>query len=167
MSAITAFNTRQPDMITETILLIERNVRVMLCGLVFFLLLFSEYLGISRRHVLFGVAVGFGLFDAINMLVATAMSHPTLLHKSTLNEINSAAYVVACLTWLVYVAHPKTLLAGQVASEVRSPEAPLKDWNEVLEHARAQIPAESLLDTMDKTVEQLLYTREHSNVAAK
>ncbi len=162
MSAVTAYNFNHIDIVTGTILLIERNVRVMLCGLVFFLILFSEYLGISRRHVLFGVAVGFGFFDAINMLVTTAMSHATRLHRSTLNEINSAAYVVACLIWLIYTAHPKTVLSGQVALGSRS-----ADWNEALEDVRMPVPAESLLDTMDKTVEQLLYPREQSNASIK
>ena len=55
----------------------------MQCGLVFFLLLFSEYLGISRRSLLFGISLGFGLFAAINMLVATGMgNHGGLLHQS-------------------------------------------------------------------------------------
>lgn len=162
MSAITAVSHGNIDTITNTIFLVDRNVRVLLCGLVFFLLMFSEYLGISRRHLLFGVAVGFGFFNAMNMLVATAMSHPTLLHRSTLNEINSGAYMVACLVWLIYVANPKTLLSGQAASETRS-----RNWNEALEDVRTQVPVESLLDTMDKTVEQLLYPTDQSKVAVK
>jgi len=166
MSAITASNApTQPgggDLITSSILMVDRNVRVMLCGLVFFLLMFSEYLGISRRHVLFGVAVGFGFFSAIHMLVATALSHSPALHRATLASINSGAYVIACMIWLAYVAYPKTLLAGETASEARP-----KDWNEALEEARAKIPAESLLDTMDKTVAQLLNHREPRKVAVQ
>ncbi len=161
MSAIAAINQNQPDNITSTVLLVDRNVRVMLCGLVFFLLMFSEYLGISRRHVLFGVAVGFGFISAIHMLVATAVAHQTILQRTTLSSINSGAYVIACLIWLAYVGYPKTLLAG----ETRSDERP-KDWNDALAEARARIPSESLLDTMDKTVAQLLDRREHHRVAA-
>ena len=151
-----------PDGITGTILLVDRNVRVMLCGLVFFLLMFSEYLGISRRHLLFGVAVGFGFFSSIHMLVIRRCHTRRLLHRNTLSTINSGAYVVACIIWLAYVASPKTLLAGQAVSE----DGP-KNWNEALEEARAQIPSESLLDTMDKTVAQLLSHREQQNVPAK
>ncbi len=161
MSAVTA-TSHNPDAITSTILLVDRNVRVMLCGLVFFLLMFSEYLGISRRHLLFGVAVGFGFFSAIHMLVVTAASHPTILHRSTLSAINSGAYVVACLIWLGYIASPKTLLAGQTVAEAQP-----ADWNEALEDARAQISSESLLDTIDQTVAQLLSRREQHKVALK
>jgi hypothetical protein len=154
MSAITAINYNHTDPITSSILMVDRNVRVMLCGLVFFLLMFTEYLGISRKHVLFGVAVGFGFFSATHMLIATAVAHWTVLHRSTLAMMNSAAYDVAALIWLGYVAHPGTLVAGQMAPENRS-----KDWNEALEDARSPFPAESLLDTMDRTVAQLLYHR--------
>jgi hypothetical protein len=154
MSVVTATNAsqNQVDAVTSTIFLVQRNIRVMQCGLIFFLLLFSEYLGISRRHILFGVAVGFGFFAAINMLFSTAMSHGTALKKTTLSEINSAAYVISCLVWLGYVAYPKTLRAGETSAEIRS-----KDWNTALEDARTQVQGESLLDSMDKTVEQLLY----------
>ncbi len=162
MSAITATNHNHVDALTGTILMVDRNVRVMLCGLVFFLLMFSEYLGISRRHVMFGVAVGFGFFSAIHMLFATAVAHATVLHRSTLTAINSGGYVIACIVWLGYVAHPGTLLAGETVSEARP-----KDWNEALEEARAKIPSESLLESMDKTVAQLLYHREQHKVAAK
>jgi len=151
LSAVTTSNSSNPDLITSTILMVDRNVRVMLCGLVFFLLMFSEYLGISRRHVLFGVAVGFGFFSAMHMLVATALSHPTILHRNTLTLINSAAYVISCIVWLGYVAHPKTLVAGQPVTEAR-PE----DWNKALEEARARIPSESFLDNMDKMVAQAI-----------
>ena len=154
MSAVT-MSSQNPDKLTETILLVDRNVKVMLCGLVFFLLMFSEYLGISRRHLLFGVSVGFGFFSAIHMLVATAMSHQTVLNRITLGLINSGAYVIACLIWLGYVANRNTLLAGEKAAEPKGAVL-----NEALTDLRSQVPAESLLDTMDELVTRLFH-REH------
>jgi hypothetical protein len=67
MWAITATPSSRLDTITNGIVLVQRNVRLMQCGLAAFLLLFSEYLGISRRHVLFGITLGFGLFAAVSM----------------------------------------------------------------------------------------------------
>ena len=159
MSALNSPSTSRLDDITSTILLVDRNVRIMLCGLVFFLLMFSEYLGISRRHVMFGVAVGFGFLSAIHMLVAMAITHPTVLHRSILTSINSGAYVIACLIWLGYVANPKTLVAGETVAEAQTDQV-----NHALEQARAQIPSESLLDTMDRTVAQLFARREQQKV---
>ena len=160
--SVSGATTRHLDDLTKGIMLVDRNVQILLCGLVFFLLMFSEYLGISRRHVMFGVAVGFGFFSSIHMLVTMAVEHRTVLHRNTLTAINTGAYLIACLIWLAYIANPKTLLAGQTVSEAKS-----KDWNEALEEARAQIPSESLLDTMDKTVAQLLNHPEQHNVLIK
>jgi len=153
MWAITAGQSSQNDTITNGILLVQRSVRLMQCGLVFFLLLFSEYLGISRRHVLFGIALGFGLFASVNMLYAAAVAHGTVLKVAILRPVNSAAYDVACLIWLVY-----TVLAparSSALSPIRSPE-----WNSALEDARGPVGPDSLLDSMDRTVERLLYPRE-------
>src|SRR6202789_1137109 len=103
MWAINAAHKPANGPITDAILLADRSVRLMQCGLVFFLLLFSEYLGISRRSMLFGISLGFGFFAAINMLVVTGMSHPSgVVHESTLRHINSAAYTLAVIVWLGY-----------------------------------------------------------------
>src|ERR1035437_4198407 len=104
MWAITAAHTSQVDSITNGILLVQRSVRLMQCGLVFFLLLFSEYLGISRRHLVFGIALGFGIFASISMLGATAVAHQTFMHASVLRQINNAAYDIAVVIWLGYTA---------------------------------------------------------------
>jgi hypothetical protein len=162
MWAITAAHSNEVDTITNGIFLVQRSVRLMQCGLVFFLLLFSEYLGISRRHVLFGIALGFGIFASVNMLFAAAVAHGTFVHVAVLRQINSAAYNVAVIIWLGY-----TVLA-QAGSRVALASARSKDWNYALEDARVQPAADSLLDTMDRTVERLLYPREEvkASVAA-
>ena len=154
MWAINTFHSadgRAPLM--NVILLADRSVRLMQCGLVFFLVLFSEYLGISRRHLLFGIALGFGLFASVNMLVATGMSHPSMVHASVLRRINMAAYDVAALIWLSY-----TMLAPSRSSALAATRSP--EWNSALEDARVPAEADSLLDSMDRTVERLLYLRE-------
>lgn len=160
MWAITSGQKSDDGAIIGSILLAQRSVRLMQCGLVFFLLLFSEYLGISRRSPLFGISLGFGLFAAMNMLVTTGMSHPSILGKMTLRHINSEAYLVSVLLWLGY-AWASTPSESKIAEAVvlRS-----KDLNLALEDARVQPVADSLLDTMDRTVERLLYPREESKI---
>ena len=160
MWAISAAQSSRLDNLTGGILLVQRSVRLMQCGLVFFLLLFSEYLGISRRHVLFGIALGFGIFASVSMLVAAAVSHGTFVHVSVLRQINNAAYDFSVLIWLGY-----TVLAP-VRSSVALAAARSKDWNYALENAKVQPAADSLLDTMDRTVERLLYPREEAGANA-
>lgn len=160
MWAITASPSSRLDTITDGIVLVQRSVRLMQCGLVFFLLLFSEYLGISRRHVLFGIALGFGIFASVSMLVAAAVAHGTFVHVSVLRPITMAAYDFSVLIWLGY-----TVLAP-VRSSVALAAARSKDWNYALEDAKVQPAADSLLDTMDRTVERLLYPREEAGANA-
>lgn len=102
MWALTRIHSDGRESITAGVLLTDRSVRLMQCGLGFFILLVSEYLGISRRHVLYGIALGFGLFTSVNMLVATGMPHPNIIHTSVLWRINLTACDLAALIWLGY-----------------------------------------------------------------
>ena len=159
MWAISSSHSDQADMVMNTIFLVDRSIRLMQCGLVFFLLLFSEYLGISRRNMLFGIALGFGLYASVSMLVASGMSHPSIVHVSILRWIKSGSYNAAVLLWLGY-----TLMAPS-RSTVAQAVARSKDWNYALENAHAPSDAASLLDTMDRTVERLLYPREEAKAS--
>ncbi len=160
MWAINSAHKSQSDMVGSLMLLADRSVRLMQCGLVFFLLLFSEYLGIPHRSMLFGISLGFGFFASVNMLVATALSHRGMLRPDTLSEINSAAYLVSVMIWFGYSLAAAPARSG-VAEELLQRS---KDWNSVLEDARVPAAEDSLLDTMDRTVERLLYPPQESAV---
>jgi hypothetical protein len=120
---------------------------------VFFILLFSEYLGISRRNVLFGISLGFGFFAAVNMLVLTAFAHNGALSKLSGSRISGCAYVLSALVWLAYTALPAKQRIAVKAAVVS------QKWDYALDDARNALPVECLLDTMDQTVERLLYHR--------
>jgi predicted transporter len=154
MWAITSWRGTQIDNVTNAIFVVDRSVRMMQCGLVLFMLLFSEYLGISRRNVLFGIAVGFGFFAAVNMLVMTALTHQGVISKANLSRISGLAYIISTLMWLAYAVLPATARVGMK----QAAEATHK-WDRALDDARNPAPAVSLLDTMDQTVERLLYHR--------
>jgi hypothetical protein len=145
--------------VTDAMMLADRSLRLMQCGLVFFLILFSSYLGLPHRSLLFGISLGFGFFAAVNMLVATAVSRHGLLTSAALSRINGLAYLVSVCIWLGY-----TLATAPVTSQATA-DSPLrtKDWNVALDEVRV-LPADSLLDSMDRTVERLLYPPEQSGV---
>jgi len=159
MWAISSIRTDQVDMLRNSIFLVDRSIRLMQCGLVFFLLLFSEYLGISRRSMLFGIALGFGLFASVSMLVSAGMSHPWVAHLAIMRWIKSATYDLAVVLWMGYT------LFAPVRSEATLTMVRSKEWNDALENAHQQAGADSLLDNMDRTVERLLYPRDEAKVA--
>jgi hypothetical protein len=75
--------------------------RVAQCALILLLFCFRKYLGISFSSMAYGIALGFGLFAATNMLVAgiTRFAGPSHM---LLSQINSTAYLTASLIWLAY-----------------------------------------------------------------
>jgi hypothetical protein len=152
MWAITSWHASEIDNLTNIIYLVGRCVRMMQCALVFFMLLFSEYLGISRRNVVFGISIGFGFYAGVNMLVITALSHTSLLSHLALKRMNSLAYLSSMVIWLAYSSMQSTVRSG-----ARQTEQASQKWDVALDEARNVQPAVSLLDSMDKTVERLLY----------
>src|SRR5260370_7700048 len=56
----------------EAIMTAQRCVRIIQVGMVLFLLFFARYLGVSRRQHSFGIALGFGTFPMVELvLIAT------------------------------------------------------------------------------------------------
>jgi hypothetical protein len=95
------------------------------------------------------------------MLVVTALSHQTVIGKLNLNRINSAAFLVSALVWLAYTALPTKQRSAVNAAAVAT-----QHWDLALDDARNTPPAVSLLDSMDQTVERLLYHRQAEEKAA-
>jgi hypothetical protein len=154
MWAVTSWRGSGIDNITSAIYLGTRCVRMMQCGLVFFMLLFSEYLSISRRNLVFGISIGFGIHAAVNMLIMTAASHPTGMTKVVLNEVNAGAWLVSMLIWLAY-----TLMPVKERGAVKVPAATSDRWDTAVDEVRNAPPSVSLLDSIDQTVDRLLYDR--------
>src|SRR5215813_4636053 len=162
MWAVTSWNSTGIDNITNSIYLVSRCVRMVQCALVFFMLLFSEYLGISRRNFVFGISIGIGFFAGVNMLVVTALFNQSFLRAVTVRRLNSCAYIVAMLIWLAYSLLPSTVRSAVTRKVLASSSK----WDIALDEARNPVPEVSLLDSMDQTVERLLYHRgAHSSAA--
>lgn len=87
------------------LLSLERSVRVMQCGLVLFLLMFSRYLGSSWRHRSFGIALGFGVFAVVEF-VLLGLQFANVISRTMMNIFNMGAYDTAIVIWLVYAIAP-------------------------------------------------------------
>ena len=154
MWAVTSWRDTGMDNVQNAIYLVGRCVRMVQCALVFFMLLFSEHLGISRRNIVFGISIGLGFYAAVNMLVMTALGHHSVFSNHMLSRINSVAWVTSMLIWLGYAVLPST-----VRESAAVPLEASAKWDLALDEARNPVPAVSLLDSMDQTVERLLYHR--------
>ena len=67
LSVVVAFsNSSDRDPQVHALTTLQRSVGVVQLGLILFLLLFSRFLGVSRKQVSFGIALGFGLFAGVD-----------------------------------------------------------------------------------------------------
>src|ERR1035441_8826954 len=70
LSLVVAFsNSLDRDPLVHALATLQRSVGVVQLGLILFLLLFSRFLGVSRKQVSFGIALGFGLFAGVDLLM--------------------------------------------------------------------------------------------------
>jgi hypothetical protein len=89
--------------VIESILIADRSARLMLCLLAVLLLLGARHLGISRRSILYGIAMGFVVY----MLAKVVLDSVALMHLASgpiVRHLSSVFYLSACALWLIYAA---------------------------------------------------------------
>jgi hypothetical protein len=133
--------------LVEAIITVQRCVRVIQCGLILFLLVFSKYLGVSWRQHSFGIALGFGGFAGVElaMLALHASSHAS---EAAVNLVNLAGYNLAIATWLTYA-----LLKS--AARENAANLPLSQrWEQSLTDLQHPVPSDSLIPMFEGMVDR-------------
>jgi hypothetical protein len=134
----------------QGVLTLQRSVRVVQCGLVLLLLIFSRYLGITWRQKSFGIALGFGGFASVELLLVALRVGHVEFTLSAQSLLNMATYNVAILTWLVYVLVKSP--AREIAANTFRPERWEVSLNDI-QHPRSP---ESLIPMFESMVERAL-----------
>jgi hypothetical protein len=157
VSAVVAFsNSPNYSPIVHAVTTLQRSVRFVQFGLVIFLLLFSRYLGISRRQYSFGIALGFGFFASIE-LVLLALNSGGFLHKDSFALVNMTTYIAAILAWVRYTFLPNP------AQTVPANHFQTERWEESLADLQHPANSDSLIPMFEGMVERAL--SRSSNVA--
>jgi hypothetical protein len=143
--------------LVQAVLTVQRCVRVIQCGLVLFLLVFSRYLMVSWRQQSFGIAMGFGSFASVEMIIV-ALSAGGYISVSTRTEHavstwNMVAYNIAILVWLGYA------LGKSVAREPSVRVLASQRWEQSLSELQRPVPAESLIPMFEGIVDRALSRR--------
>ncbi len=144
--AAASANSEQGPLV-QSVLTVQRCVRIIQFGLILFLLLFSKYVGISRRRRSFGIALGFGFYAGVELLIVSLRASASI-SESALNLINSTAFCGTMIIWLVYF---------RVTEERRQPTSVLltsQRWEESLADIQHPMPADSLIPMFESMVEQ-------------
>jgi hypothetical protein len=143
------------DPVTRSILVVQRCVRVVQCGLVIFLLAFCKNLRVAWRRLSFGIALGFGLFSGAELLT-TAFYSGSHVHGRAANLLMLLSYDLGMLVWLNY-----TLLNRR---DALVPVLIPQRWDEALTDIQPQNSGESLIPMFEHMVDQALSKAQHSQV---
>src|SRR6266704_738118 len=77
LSIVNAFSSQQTsaDRVVSAVLAFDRSVRVMQCGLFLLLLVLCRFLKNCWRQHVFGIALGFGVFASIELMLVSIVTH--------------------------------------------------------------------------------------------
>ena len=131
--------------LVQAVLTVQRCVRVIQVGLVLFLLVFSKYLGVSRRQPSFGIALGFGSFASVELFLL-ALHISGHLSQVSISLLNMVAYNLSIALWLVYALLKK---------EMRESTSTLllsQRWEQSLTDLHVPVPSDSLIPAFEGMV---------------
>jgi len=114
--------------------ILERTVRLMQCGLLVFLFLFSRYFALSWRNCAFGIALGFGILATME-LADYAIRSQIGVGSYLLDYLGMATYHCCVLTWIFYLVAPEP---RTYRMQKKLPEHDLEVWNEELQRLLQQ-----------------------------
>lgn len=139
--------------LTQAILTVERCVRVIQCGLVLFLIVFSRYLAISWRKVSCGIALGFGTFAFVELLVV-ALSSSRSVSYSASSLVLLGTYTISILIWMVYV------VMKQRSPQASASQFATQRWDQSLTDIQHPVTDDSLIPLFENMVDRAL-SRNH------
>jgi hypothetical protein len=148
VSVVVAFsNSYDESPVVHALSTLQRSVRIVQFGLILFLLLFSRFLGVSRKQISFGISLGFGLFAGIELLLY-ALNSGGFVQLNQMNRINMITYLSAIVVWLGYSVSRKAVRqAGTNRLQTERWEEGLAD----LQHPEA---SDSLIPMFEGMVER-------------
>jgi len=149
--------------IFAAILALERSMRVMQAGLVLFLFLFSQQVGLTHNHRVFGISLGFGIVAATDLTLVTLRATMGTVISEVFNILKTGAYLCSTVVWLQYVLlkEPERVRVEQVYEA--------QHWNYALANATASEASsqDAFIPMIESAVERVLQHRRGSDIESK
>ena len=133
----------------QAIMTSQRCVRIIQVGMVLFLLFFAHYVGINRRQLSFGIALGFGSFAVMELILICSWVGNHLSGPAT-SLLNMGAYNSSLLMWLGYVYLKRP--ARDASFSLLQPQR----WEQSLSDIHHPVPADSLIPMFEGMVDRAL-----------
>ena len=151
VAAVVSVSANSPHMSPwiQAIITSQRCVRIIQVGMVMFLLFFAQYVGVSRKQHSFGIALGFGTFAVIELILICSWvgNH---LGDPWMSIINMTAYNVSLTVWISYVAVKRP--TRDVSRSLLQPQR----WEQSLTDIHHPLPADSLIPMFEGMVDRAL-----------
>jgi Tfp pilus assembly protein PilZ len=133
------------DPVGRNVLILQRCVEVIQCGMLLFLLAFCKPLGVSWRRQSFGITLGFGMSAGCE-LISYGLFFGGHVSNDALNVATMTFYNVGILVWLFY-------------SVVNRPEVPVtvlvpQRWDSALMDLHSHSEPESLIPMFEHMVDR-------------
>ena len=114
--------------LVDGLILLERGLSIIQCGLLLLLFLFSSYFGLSWRHYVFGICIGFGFLGTVVLASAALHAEFGKSFDDLANWIEPIAFNSSVLIWISYLLRPEPV---QRSIELKSSDG-LQEWNHEL-----------------------------------
>src|SRR5277367_3837898 len=148
VSVVVAFsNSYDQSPMVHAVTTLQRSVRIVQFGLILFLLLFSRFLGVSRKQISFGISLGFGLLAGVELLLM-ALNSGGFVKQTNLNLINMLTYLVAVCVWISYS------LSRKAVREAAVNHLQTQRWEQSLADLQHRVPSDSLIPMFEGMVER-------------
>jgi hypothetical protein len=114
--------------ISNAVMLAAEGARVVEVGLIMFLFLFSSVFGLHWRQNVFGMALGLGLFAAVELVTVKLIGHVSPPIVRAFYLVHGVSFCTTLLIWLGYLVVPE--------HDTGSAEMPhhdqLEQWNQAV-----------------------------------
>lgn len=150
VTALSAGDGKILDVFNKSSLMFDRGLQILQCGVVLFLLLTYKYLGISFRHRVFGIAIGFGLYASLDLL---ALSITTWAPENVVRMAGGVANAGAMIGYGIWLAY---FFLPQPERRISEAMPESRRWEYALASIQAPAPEGMFLSSIDRTVERLL-----------
>jgi len=106
-----------------------RSLRIVQCGLLGSLLLFSAYFGITWRHRVFGIALGLGIYASVELAATAVRSEVGWIGDDVYRQVRMVLSTCSILIWAAYMLRPEP---ARVAVD-SVPHTQVEQWNQALQ----------------------------------
>jgi hypothetical protein len=106
----------------------EEGTRIIEIGLLMFLFAFSTVFGLHWRQYTFGIALGLGLFVAVELIVVATRTTLGGAAAEILNVARSLGFTLSVLIWTGYALAPQRVTVGAELPK----RAQLEQWNQAI-----------------------------------